>query len=167
MPSIPKSADWCLPTSRLKRKEAMEGKDAKSFNNCLLCPAFAPYSSPLLPQVSAARAKRLFASLAQALAAVRDLGARVLERAREWLAVAGSSPWTSTSGTLHGNTHRPVTNVCAHRHNDLQRVSHGATRFGRQTNHSDGDDHVSTIRVSQGQGQRVPCSLPSSLEIDR
>ena len=57
--------------------------------------------------------------------------------------------------TLFVNTHRPVTNGRSNRRHDFRRVSHGATRFGRQTNHSDVDDHVSTIRVSQGQGQRV------------
>jgi hypothetical protein len=48
-----------------------------------------------------------------------------------------------------------VTNCVTDRVDDRSRVSHEALRFGRQTNHSDADDHVSTIRLSQGQGQRA------------
>jgi hypothetical protein len=61
----------------------------------------------------------------------------------------------SASDMLLLGTHRPVTNRRPDRTTISGRVSHGATRFGRQTNHSDVDDHVSTIRLSQGQGQRV------------
>jgi hypothetical protein len=55
------------------------------------------------------------------------------------------------------DTHRLVTNSVTDRVNDLRRVSREAMRFGRQTNHSDADVHVSTIRPSLGQSQRVAC----------
>lgn len=111
-------------------------------------PCVGPYSSRLLPQVSAARAKRLIPSLAQAVAAVRDLGGRVLEmgagvEAATGVAQEACSVLARNVATLISDTHRPVTNGRADRSNDLRRVSHGATRLGRQTNHSAGDDHVS------------------------
>jgi hypothetical protein len=82
-------------------------------------------------------------SLAQALSALRDLGPRRV----------------LTFGKLLVDTHRPVTNGTPYRVNDSRRVSHGAMRLGHQTNHSDVDDHVSTIRLSRGQGQRVLVSI--------
>jgi hypothetical protein len=119
-----------------------------------------PYSSPFALQVSAAKAKRLLASPAQALAAVRDLGARAFEMFARVKTETGmiTGAWFALPRQTHrlvANTHRPVTNSRSNRDNDFRRVSHGATRFGHQTNHSDGDGHVSTIRLSQGQGQRV------------
>jgi len=119
------------------------------------------YSSVLASQVSAARAKRLFSSLAQALAAARDLARGQSQFGAGQAVVAGpvkepSVWWSGPRDRLSANTHRPVTNDPPDRRNDFRGVSRGATRFGRLTNHSDVDDHVSTIGLSRGQGQRVP-----------
>jgi hypothetical protein len=56
---------------------------------------------------------------------------------------------------LPQGTQRLVTNCVTDRLDDLRRVSHEALRFGRWTNLSDADDHVSTIRLSRGQSQRA------------
>lgn len=69
------------------------------------------------------------------------------------------------SARLFQDTHRLATNAAPDRRDDSGRVSREAMRFGHSTNHSDADDHVSTMRLSRGQSQRVStASRPSLIE---
>jgi len=56
---------------------------------------------------------------------------------------------------LLSDTQRSATNATPDCFNDLGRVSRGALRLDHQTNRSDVDVNVSTIRLSQGPGWRV------------